>query len=61
MLVFRHGEHFHNFRGLRQYKDKFAPLWRARYIAAPGGVALPGILVDISALISGGIAGVLRR
>ncbi|MCA9159243.1 MAG: bifunctional lysylphosphatidylglycerol flippase/synthetase MprF, partial [Planctomycetales bacterium] len=26
-LVFRHGEHFYNFQGLRSYKDKFDPEW----------------------------------
>ena len=26
-LVFRHGEHFYRFRGLRQYKSKFDPVW----------------------------------
>ena len=60
-LVFEHGERFYNFQGLRQYKEKFDPVWRARYIAAPGGLALPGILADISAKISGGVVAAIRR
>jgi phosphatidylglycerol lysyltransferase len=54
-FVFRHGEHFYNFEGLRHYKAKFRPEWEPRYLVAPGGIALPRILLDVSALISGGI------
>lgn len=54
-FVFRHGEHFHNFESLRRYKAKFNPVWEPRYLVAPGGVALPLILVDISVLIAGGL------
>lgn len=59
--LFKHGEHFYNFEGLRAYKDKFSPVWRPKYVAAPGGLGLPGILLDVAALISGGIGGVFRR
>ncbi len=52
-LVFRYGEEFYNFAGLRQYKDKFLPEWRPRYLAAPGRLALPRVLLDVTALISG--------
>lgn len=51
-LVFRHGEHFYSFRGLRSYKEKFDPTWSPRFLAAPGGLALPRILADIAALIN---------
>ena len=54
-FLFSHGENFYNFQGLRQYKDKFDPVWTPRYLAAPGGLALPLVLKDISALISGGV------
>jgi phosphatidylglycerol lysyltransferase len=60
-LVYRHGEHFYNFRGLRAYKEKFDPEWAPRYLAAPGGLALPRVLADVTALISGGLVGVVRR
>jgi phosphatidylglycerol lysyltransferase len=52
-LVFRYGEEFYNFAGLRQYKDKFLPEWRPRYLAAPGRLALPRVLFDVTELISG--------
>jgi phosphatidylglycerol lysyltransferase len=52
-FLFRHGEHFYNFQGLRAYKEKFDPVWEPRYLAAPGGLALPRILLDVAALIRG--------
>jgi phosphatidylglycerol lysyltransferase len=60
-LVFRHGEHFYHFRGLRQYKEKFDPEWEPRYLASPGGLALPRILANTAALVSGGLVGVVAR
>ncbi len=53
-FVFRHGEHFYNFEGLRRYKAKFGPHWQPRYLVARGGIALPRVLVDVSVLIAGG-------
>jgi len=54
LLLFRHGEHFYNFQGLRQYKEKFATEWRSEYLALPGGLAIPQILLDIARLINRG-------
>ncbi|MFQ6078460.1 MAG: bifunctional lysylphosphatidylglycerol flippase/synthetase MprF, partial [Thermodesulfobacteriota bacterium] len=56
-FIFRHGEHFYNFQGLRQYKEKFYPEWKPKDLASPGGLALPLILTNIASLISGGIKG----
>jgi len=60
-FVYRHGEEFYNFEGLRRFKDKFLPEWRPRYLAAPGRLALPRVLFDVTALISGSVADTLRR
>jgi phosphatidylglycerol lysyltransferase len=60
-LVYLHGEHFYNFQGLRQYKEKFDPEWSPRYLVSPGGLALPRVLADVASLISGGLAGVLKK
>ncbi|QWT19664.1 bifunctional lysylphosphatidylglycerol flippase/synthetase MprF [Bacillus sp. NP157] len=60
-MVFGRGERFYNFRGLHRYKDKFDPEWEPRYIAVPGGIALPLALANVATLISGGIGGVVRR
>jgi phosphatidylglycerol lysyltransferase len=58
-LVYRYGEHFYNFEGLRRYKDKFGPVWTPRYLACPGGLALPLILADIAALVAGSPVGIV--
>ncbi len=50
-FIFRHGERFYGFRGLRTYKEKFAPGWEPRYIAGPGGIGLLKGLRDLSRLI----------
>ncbi len=60
-LIYRFGEHYYNFQGLRHYKDKFIPVWEPKYLASPGGLSLPPIFADISALISGSIKGVVTK
>ena len=60
-FVFRHGEHFYNFEGLRRYKAKFDPVWEPRYLVARGGIALPRVLVEISVLIAGGMKELFAR
>jgi phosphatidylglycerol lysyltransferase len=60
-FLFHYGEHFYNFQGLRQYKEKFDPVWEPKYLAAPGGFSLPLILKDISALVSRGVKGVFAK
>jgi phosphatidylglycerol lysyltransferase len=60
-FVYTHGETFYNFQGLRAYKDKFDPVWEPRYLAYPGGLALPRILADVSALVAGGYRRIFRK
>ena len=60
-FVYGHGETFYNFKGLRAYKEKFHPEWEARYLAYPGGLGLPRILADVSALIAGGYRRILLK
>ena len=60
-FVFRHGEHFYNFEGLRRYKAKFDPEWEPKYLVARGGIALPRVLVDVSVLIAGGVKELFAR
>jgi phosphatidylglycerol lysyltransferase len=60
-FVYRHGEHFYNFRGLRAYKQKFLPVWTPLYLASPGGAALPAVLLDVTALIAGGYSSIFAR
>ena len=60
-FVFDVGEQFYNFEGLRRYKEKFHPLWEPRYLAAPRGFALPRVLVDVTALIAGGLKEIVTK
>ena len=60
-LLFRYGDRFYNFRGLHSFKDKFEPMWEARYLAAPRGLTPILVLADVAALIGGGARGVVAK
>jgi phosphatidylglycerol lysyltransferase len=60
-LLYRHGENLYNFRGLRAFKEKFDPVWEPRYLASPGGLALPLVLTQLASLIAGGVTGVVAK
>lgn len=61
IMVQRYGGTFYNFEGLRKYKEKFAPVWRPRYLASPGGLVLPRVALDAAALIAGGVREVISK
>ncbi len=46
---------------LRAYNAKFGPAWEPRYLVSSGGIALPGVLLDVAALIAGGLKGVVAK
>ena len=60
-MVQRYGETFYHFEGLRKYKEKFLPVWRPRYLAASGKFGVAGALLDVTALISGGVSKALKK
>ena len=60
-FLYRHGDPFYGFDGLRQYKSKFAPDWEPVYMAGPSIRKVGIALGDVSLLTSGGIAGMLKR
>jgi phosphatidylglycerol lysyltransferase len=60
-MLFRHGEAFYGFEGLRNYKEKFAPVWEPRYIACNGGMATGRALLDLQSLISDGKGSAARQ
>ena len=60
-MVQRYGETFYPFEGLRKFKEKYLPVWRPRYLAAPGGLGMAGAVLDVTALISGGVTKVLTK
>ena len=53
-FLYEHGEAVYNFQGLRAYKEKFNPVWDPHYLAYPGGLRLPRVMADVSALVAGG-------
>ena len=60
-LIFTHGEHFYNYKGLRDFKEKFNPVWSPKYIALPKGLKQGLALKDIATLISGGMKGIFSK
>ncbi|MCT7377864.1 bifunctional lysylphosphatidylglycerol flippase/synthetase MprF [Chelativorans salis] len=60
-FIYRRGDEFFDFEGLRAFKQKFGPVWIPQYIACPSGLAVPRVLFDVASLISGNPVGILRR
>lgn len=61
-IIFRRGEQFYNFEGLREFKKKFNPEWQPRYLVCMGGFfTLPYTLVRTASLIGGGMKGVVAK
>ena len=60
-FLYEHGEAVYGFQGLRAFKEKFDPEWVPRYLACRGGLALPRVLADVSALIAGGYRRILMK
>lgn len=60
-FLFRHGEHFYNFQGLRHYKEKYHPEWEPRYLVTKGALFLPRVMADLAALVAGGLGGIFGK
>ena len=60
-FVSARAERFYNFRGVREYKEKWQPSWRPRYLLVPARRhALPA-LIACAVEIAGGVRAVVRR
>ena len=64
-FVYEHGDEIYHFEGLRAFKDKFQPVWTPNYIACDrglgGGLGVARAFMDANLLISGGVAGLMRK
>jgi len=60
-VIWSFGRRFYNFQGLRAFKEKFDPVWEPRYLAASGWFGPYLALIDIAALIGGGVRATLGR
>jgi phosphatidylglycerol lysyltransferase len=50
--IYRHGDDFYGFAGLRAFKEKFGPVWEPRYVTCPGRLSVARALIDVALLIS---------
>lgn len=51
-FVYKFGNYWYKFSGLRNYKEKFHPVWEPRYLAYPKFISLPTLLIELAILIS---------
>ena len=53
-VLFRYGESWYNYQGLRRFKEKFDPAWEPRYMAYPKPWDWPRAITSTAVLIAGG-------
>ncbi|AZB44001.1 bifunctional lysylphosphatidylglycerol flippase/synthetase MprF [Bacillus sp. FJAT-42376] len=49
--IYKHGQYFYQFEGIRKYKEKFASRWEPKYLAFSGRSTLPVTMLQLSRLI----------
>ncbi|OAO89068.1 hypothetical protein AXX17_ATUG04840 [Arabidopsis thaliana] len=52
--IYLKGNHFYHFQGLRQFKEKYDPIWEPRYLAYPKRISLVKLMLRITRMIAKG-------
>lgn len=52
--MYRRGNRFYSFEGLKRYKAKYNPTWEPRYVVLPARASTAVIAADVARLIGGG-------
>jgi len=60
-MVYRHGAHFYNFDGLRNFKNKFDPEWEPRFLAVSPRANILIVATEIATLIAGGLQNTVKK
>lgn len=60
-FVYTYGENFYGFKTVRDYKEQFNPVWEPKFLVCPGGWALPGVLSNLTNVVSGGFSNLVSN
>ncbi|MCD9021401.1 bifunctional lysylphosphatidylglycerol flippase/synthetase MprF [Cohnella silvisoli] len=58
--IFLKGDHFYRFQGIRQFKEKFDPVWEQRYLAYPKNASFSKLAFQVTRLIARRISSLKR-
>ncbi len=59
--VYTYGDNLYSFSQVRAFREQFDPVWEPRFMAIPGGWALPGAVSNVGSLVIGGFRGLLKE
>jgi phosphatidylglycerol lysyltransferase len=60
-FVYTYGENFYGFKTVRAYKSRFNPVWEPKFLVCPGGWTLPGVLSNLTNIISGEFTNIIAN
>jgi phosphatidylglycerol lysyltransferase len=55
-FFYTYGESFYGFKAVREYKNRYSPIWEPKFLVCPGGLAHPGVLSNLTNVVSGGFS-----
>lgn len=60
-FFYTYGERFYGFKAVREYKNRFNPVWEPKFLVCPGGLAHPGVLSNLTNVVSGGFSSLVNE